>query len=83
MAKRFHDIYAGIDARRSQEARDSRMISEDHGAIANLPQDVKMHPWPSERSYMEDHLDDTISGIDHQQMVDAHQRTKGTNPRKA
>jgi len=30
-------IYANMDSRRKQEMKDANMISEDHGAMANLP----------------------------------------------
>lgn len=55
---------------RKMEHRDSGMLSEDHNAIANMPQDVKYHPWTKQRAYLNTHLDDTISGIDHQQSED-------------
>ena len=55
---------------RKMESRDSHMLSEDHSAIANMPQGVKYHPWASQGAYLETHLDDTISGIDNQQHGD-------------
>jgi hypothetical protein len=59
--------YAGVDARRRMEREDSRMISEDHNAVANMPQQVIMRAWPSSyhgNPYPD--LDDTIGGIDKQ-----------------
>ena len=52
---------------RKMEKRSGAMLHEDHRAIANMPQDVKYHEWVSERPYLNTHLDDTISGIEHQQ----------------
>ena len=41
------------------------MLSYDHSAVANLPQDVKYHAWPTINAYLGDaNLDDTIRGID-------------------
>lgn len=55
---------------RKMEKRSGAMLHEDHRAIANMPQDVKYHEWPSARMYLNTHLDDTIEGIEHQQMGD-------------
>jgi hypothetical protein len=32
----IHSFYDNVDPRRKQELKDSRMISEDHNAMANL-----------------------------------------------
>jgi len=60
----------GMDPRRYQEMRDAGMIQEDHSAVANLPQMVKYHDWPSEHDYPRYGLDDTIRGIDYQEEED-------------
>lgn len=59
--KRFYEA-----SQRGMEARDSRMLSEDKSAVANMPQDVKYHAWPKGAGYADYTLDDTISGIDKQ-----------------
>ena len=80
--KRFYDgDYAGSKERKSEERRDSMMLSEDHSALANLPQDVKYHPWPKAGHYVDYELDDTIRGIDKQLDEDGAEmkRNKGGN----
>ena len=62
--------YAGDRERKRMEYEDSRMIHEDHSAVANLPQNVMMKPWPKS-VYATYHLDDTISGIDYQMWEDS------------
>ena len=69
MVKRHHHSghYSGMEARRHQEMQDAGMLHEDHSAVANMPQNVMMKPWPSAGHYMpEDVLDDTIRGVDRQ-----------------
>ena len=84
MAKRYHDgEYAGFNARRTQEMQDAGMIHEDIHAIANLPQNVMIKPYPKERAYLDHELDDTIRGVDHQ--IDTLDGAKGRshlNPKK-
>ena len=82
MAKRFHESYAGIDSRKAQEHRDAGMISEDHSAMANLPQNVMMKPWPGEDSYMPENLDDTITGINAQKNLDNSKKNAHLEPKK-
>jgi len=66
MKRRLSDgDYSGYDDRREMEARDSRMISEDHSAMANLPQQPVMKYYPR-NDYERYDLDDTQSGIDRQ-----------------
>ena len=74
--KRYHD-------RRREEMRDAGMLHEDHNEVANMPQDVKYHPW-SKPSYglMDSNLDDTISGINKQMDRDEEQGRKGMRPHK-
>lgn len=72
--KRFYDgDYSGpLNKARKEEARDFSMISEDHSAVANMPQQVKYHAWPKAGHYAADsYLDDTIRGINEQQGADA------------
>ena len=64
--EREYGYYEGPEARRTQEMEDGGMIREDRSAIANLPQDVKIKPYPMTGPYMPEGLDDTISGVDHQ-----------------
>lgn len=83
MAKRFHDgQYAGVDARRRLEAQDGAMLNEDHSAIANMPQEVKMHAWPDSYTYLPEDLDDTITGINRQVGLDGSQMHKHLKPKK-
>jgi len=58
--------YEGLESARNQERRDSMMISEDHSAVANLPQQVMYKPWPKAGHYADYDLDDTIRGVDEQ-----------------
>ena len=83
MAKRYHSgYYEGMDSRRRQEMEDAGMIHEDHRAIANLPQEVKISAYPKTGPYIPEMLDDTIRGIDKQMDGDDSQRRKGFNPKK-
>ncbi len=83
MAKRYHNgYYEGMDSRRKQEMEDAGMIHEDHRAIANLPQDVKIMAYPKTGPYIPEMLDDTIRGIDKQMDMDDKKRKAGFNPKK-
>ena len=53
------------------------------GEFANMPEGVIMRKYDSLHDYMEDHLDDTESGIKSQVEEDARVRNKIKNPRKA
>lgn len=55
---------------RRMEHRAGMMISEDHRAIANMPQRVVYEEYPRGRAYFHSNLDDTMSGIDMQQSED-------------
>ena len=92
MAKRYYagsvslgsEHYAGMDSRRAQERSDSAMLSEDAGACANLPQNVKYHDWKPGQHFMSaDSIDDTKRGIDSEQSNYQSQLQKGLKPRKA
>jgi hypothetical protein len=90
MAKRYHDgkmmekheYYAGEEGRRTQEMEDGGMIREDHSAIANLPQQVMMKPYPKPGGYMPEDLDDTIRGVDGQMGMDNSKRRAHFAPKK-
>jgi len=63
--------YTGLDSRRYQEKKDAGMISEDHNAIANMPQGVIMRAYPN--AYGDNpfpQINDTISGVDRQMSQD-------------
>lgn len=75
-------MYAGAEPRRRQEMYDAGMIHEDHRAIANLPQQVMIKPYPMTGPYLPEGLDDTIRGIDHQMDYDDSQRAKHFFPKK-
>lgn len=70
--KRFYDgDYSGpLNKARREESRDFNMISEDHNAFANLPQQVVHKAWPKAGYYADYDLDDTIRGINEQQNAD-------------
>jgi len=74
--------YAGHAARRHQEMQDAGMIHEDHSAIANLPQGVMMKPYPKERDYLPEVLNDDIRSVDEQMGADNNQRRKHFSPHK-
>ena len=75
MKKRFHqgaqgmyaqEMYADMDSRRREEARDGDMIREDRSAVANLPQSVVYREYHKDGYNMPESLDDSIRGIDKQ-----------------
>lgn len=74
--------YAGMEPRRRQELEDASMIHEDHMAIANLPQNVMIKPYPRTGPYMPEMLEDTISGVDAQMDYDDKQRRSHMYPKK-
>ena len=76
------EYYAGADPRRRQELEDAGMIHEDHNAIANLPQAVKVAYWPKGGMYLPEELDDRISGIDRQMDRDGMQVKRHFRPEK-
>lgn len=76
------EYYAGSDSRRRQELEDAGMIHEDHRAIANLPQEVRIMAYPKTGPYMPEGLDDTLRGIDQQVNYDDSQRKKHFFPKK-
>lgn len=50
---------------KKQERKDGGMIGSS-GGIANMPQDVKYHAWPTAGTYLNETHDDTIKDIDQQ-----------------
>ncbi len=74
--------YAGMEPRRRQELEDAGMIHEDHMAIANLPQNVMIKPYPKTGPYNPEILDDTIRGVDGQMDYDDNQRARHFYPKK-
>lgn len=67
----YQEEYANLDMRRRREMEDSGYITEDHSAIANLPQNVMMKPYPYAGATMPSPLDDTIEGVDKQMHKDS------------
>lgn len=85
MAKRYYESgekYAGADAKRTQEMQDAGMIRENPAAIANLPQEVMMKPYPRYGNYLPEELDDTIAGVDRQMNYDNDKRREHFMPKK-
>lgn len=80
--KRFHQKGNLLDERRAEERRDFAMLSEDHSACANLPQQVKYHEWPKAPHYSDYNLNDSISGIDKQIREDEAQARRHMQPGK-
>jgi len=78
----YHDMYSGIEARRHQEMQDAGMIHENPSAIANMPQEVMIKPYPRTGPYMPEVLDDTIAGVDRQMDYDDFKRADSFYPKK-
>ncbi len=74
--------YAGMGERRTQEMQDMGMIREDTRAIANLPQEVMIKPYPKTGPYLPEGIDDTIRGVDDQMDYDDSQRRSHFYPKK-
>lgn len=80
---RYQEPYAGMDPRRRQELEDAGMIHEDHRAVANLPQEVMIKPYPMTGPYLPEGLDDTIRGVDRQiDVLDNRKRQEHNVPKK-
>ena len=71
-----------MGARRTQEMQDGGMIREDLRAIANLPQEVMIKPYPRTGPYLPEGIDDTIRGVDMQMDYDDSQRSAHLYPKK-
>lgn len=74
--------YAGMEPRRRQELEDAGMIHEDHNALANMPQEVKMTYYPREGGYLPEDLDDTLGGVDRQMAYDNGKKMEHFYPKK-
>ncbi len=75
-------MYEGHTERRHQEMRDAGMLSENKSAVANMPQDVKYHAWPSYHVGLDMGIDDTIRGIDRQVDADMSGAKRHMDPTK-
>jgi hypothetical protein len=74
--------YASHDERRRQENLDFHMISEDHNAIANLPQSVHYFEYPKIHGWTPEDLDDTMHGVDAQINFDDSKKMSHFHPKK-
>jgi len=66
---RATEMYSGYEMRKHQEREAGSMISEDHNAIANLPQNVMIKEYPRVE-FERYHLNDTIAVADNQMRDD-------------
>jgi hypothetical protein len=82
MYKPGKEEVAGTDPRRTDEMQAAGMIHMDPHAIANLPQNVMIKPYPKAGPYMPEGLDDTIAGIDRQMDYDDDKRRDTMYPKK-
>jgi len=85
MAK-YHDHMMRDDrnerSRRHKEMYSNGMIDEDHSAVANLPQGVKMQAYNQTGPWMKEVIDDTIRGVDKQMDADDRENHREMRPRK-
>lgn len=58
-----HIFYSTIDPRRRKEVSDSRMIQEDHTAMANLPKEGFQKEFKSRHMGRSPWSDDEIKGM--------------------
>lgn len=70
MAKRYKSMPMHEASERAEERRAGGMLSEDHSAIANMPQEVIYREYPKNELYLNSKLDDTMEGIKKQQNED-------------
>ena len=66
MAKRYYD-------EKRIESMEGGMLNSDKGAVANMPQTVKYHDWPTSDKYMGEAvpgLNDQITGVNAQMSED-------------
>lgn len=80
--RHYAELYAGANARRTQEMEDGGMIRENPSAIANLPQEVMIKAYPMSGAYLPEVLEDSIVGVDEQINKDDAQRRKNFKPKK-
>lgn len=76
------ELYSGMPTSMRSELEDSAMIREDHRAIANLPQEVMIKPYPMVGPYLPEVLNDDVSGVDAQMGYDDDQRRRHFYPKK-
>lgn len=76
------DKYMGMPTSMRSGLETPEMIHEDHRAIANLPQEVMIKPYPKNGPWMPEGLDDTIGGVDRQINYDDSQRRAHFFPKK-
>lgn len=79
MAERYHQgphDSRSERSRRHKEMYGMGMIDEDHSAVANLPQGVKMGSYEQTGPWMPEIIDDTLKGVDKQMDRDDSQRRK-------
>ena len=81
-----HSAHNSASEMYSHDAHSNReydgMINQDYRAIANMPQEVMMKPYPVAPGYLPEDLDDTIRGIDHQMSHDDRSAKGGLKPMK-
>lgn len=81
MAKKRY--YQEMGMGREVERQGYNMITEDHKAMANLPQESKIAYWPKPDAYINDRwLDDTIGGVNDQMSRDAMKARRQQRPEK-
>jgi len=71
-----------MDPRRRMEMEDSGMISEDHSAVANLPQQQVYRPYGYSYKWTPEVIDDTIAGVDRQENNDNSIKMRDFHPGK-
>ncbi len=76
------ELYEGMPVGMRGGLERDRMIKEDHRAIANLPQEVMIKPYPKTGPYLPEGLDDTLDGVDRQMNYDDSQRRAHFFPKK-
>jgi len=85
--KRFYNAKArsdmnGLEGRERMDKASFEMISEDHSAIANLPQQAIYKPWPKAEYYADFDLNNNIRGIDDQIGADGRGMKKHKSTKK-
>jgi hypothetical protein len=77
MAKRHYES--------ETEKHNFGMLGYDHGEVANMPQAVKYHEWPSSEKYLDEALPantDNIIGVDRQMSEDVRGAKKHRSNKK-
>jgi hypothetical protein len=68
--------------RRAMEAADGAMVPSGAGKFANMPSEVVHIAYPDAHSFLPEHLDDSIRGIDHQIDADNSKKMAKLQPKK-